>query len=49
MNDQVGVYLRNETEFGFSEFGYVGYYEVYIVEGKGVGGERCEGSVGIEF
>lgn len=43
----MGVCFGDETEFGFSEFGYVGYYEVYIVEGKR--GGRCEGSVEIEI
>ena len=36
----MGVCFGDETEFGFTEFGYVGDYEVYIVEGKGLRGGR---------
>lgn len=43
----MGICFGDETEFGFAEFGYVGDYKVYIVEGKGGGGG--EEGVGIEF
>ena len=45
----MGVCFGDETEFGFTEFGYVGDYEVYIVEGKGLGGGKGEESIGREF